>query len=332
MKQCPNCKKIIDDDEIMCPSCGANLKQSQPDNSTLDNNNFINQTDYSRNNNTNNLDLISSLSKANYVINNAYEYFNKCNESYKKIEIEKAAGEALTAKGQLTNTAKGVIGFFTNNPKLLYEGFGHLFTKNKTYRGEIKYRFKEILTSLKKVSPLLVFVLFAGFLPEGGFLGILKNICAAIGVIGVIAFYVLSFKTFKRSYHVKNNYRENTKEYEDSFYENAITACKILKDNKQNLAFIPTQYWYPTATEYMFNMAQQSRVSNINEALKMCDEFISREETDLNKKERIDESKAFRTMFIDDDSPCNYQYLSDEQYYRGQLSRLLDTLLGEGKN
>ena len=51
---------------------------------------------------------------------------------------------------------------------------------------------------------------------------------------------------------------------------------RIIDANRNLLSFLPYEYWYPMATEYILRMVQTGRAKTINEALVLYDEYLHR--------------------------------------------------------
>ena len=327
MKQCVNCKKIIEDDEVICPNCGKNPDRLQQDNAAQDNNDVFNPINNTANNNVAGADLTNRLAKANNIINSVYEKFMSTYGVIRKAQIEKMSGDAATGQGAIKNIMKIIMGWLTGNSAKVGEALAGY--TGKTYRERLKRNFQISSKGLLLLIPVFVLGLFLSIFPDEGFLGFIKKV---LGTIAGVAYLVIGlgilFKQNKERFTSGNNYKEYTKQYEENFCNSVIAACSELKANQQYLSFIPNQYWYPTATQYMCNMSQQSRVSNINEALNMCDEYISREKMDPSKKQQLDGYEMFRIIFIDNNSQCNYQYVNDEQYFREQATNVFHRMVG----
>ena len=53
-------------------------------------------------------------------------------------------------------------------------------------------------------------------------------------------------------------------------------GVQMLDDNADMLSIIPSDYWYPLATNYLLKIVQTGRATNVNQALMMLDEQLHR--------------------------------------------------------
>ena len=58
--------------------------------------------------------------------------------------------------------------------------------------------------------------------------------------------------------------------------EHSTAAQKIFDANAEHMAFLPADYWYPIATDYLIKMVQTGRAATLSEALDKYDEQLHR--------------------------------------------------------
>ena len=74
--------------------------------------------------------------------------------------------------------------------------------------------------------------------------------------------------------------------------EKEKAAAQIFDNNVNDLAFLPVDYWYPLATEYLVKVVQADRANSLAEALSMFDEQLHRWKIEEANAEIVAQQKA----------------------------------------
>lgn len=74
--------------------------------------------------------------------------------------------------------------------------------------------------------------------------------------------------------------KKKKKELQTEYIKKAIKqeneGKRILIENSEILSFLPSDYWYPMATEYLIKVVNAKRVQSLSEALDMYDLYYHR--------------------------------------------------------
>lgn len=89
-----------------------------------------------------------------------------------------------------------------------------------------------------------------------------------MGILLAVAFYKLVFLKNIVDLGVKSEYETAANEEQK--------GTDILNANADALSVIPSDYWYPLATDYVLKMIRSGRADSVNEALLMFDEQLHR--------------------------------------------------------
>ena len=117
-------------------------------------------------------------------------------------------------------------------------------------------------TKRKMIIGIIAWLAFWPVLQEGG---------AIIGTLISLAYIGVLIAFIK---YIRNNSKAD--EMTEQAAKETEVARSIIDRNEEKLTFLPRDYWYPAAVEYMIKVVQAGRASDRNQALAMCDEQIHR--------------------------------------------------------
>lgn len=114
--------------------------------------------------------------------------------------------------------------------------------------------------SFNKVDIIIaIVVLLAMVLPINGFVELAIYVAA------------VCYKTMER-----NSNKKKAEEYMNEAYKEMEIVKQIADENAEYITAVPADYRFPLATNYIYTLFRDNRVSNLNEALKMADEQLHR--------------------------------------------------------
>lgn len=254
MKQCVNCKKIIPDNVTVCPECGKNpdvVENAQPAMTPVRNVEPVQTGSFK-----------DQVEAANMVIQQAFGYVDQYNA--KMEEAEENAQSALSYGFQ--------IPFLTN----LKRNEGYKMAKKKAYK---HFWFVVLFMGCFCILNLLA-------LNTSGIIGgILKFVSRAAFLAAAVYSLFYGYKQYfvepkQMAQHILKKAQEEAQVYLDQ-------ADATLRDNYNIVKILPTEYWYPIASDYIAMIARQGRVDNMKEALNMCDEYIHRMNMEAGQQQML---------------------------------------------
>ena len=115
-------------------------------------------------------------------------------------------------------------------------------------------------------------------------------ICSIVGTIGLAVYFYITFA----AKIIQSMLGEGGKKYEAALQkaeEYEAEGTKLIDENSDVLSVIPSEYWYPQATDYLYRMVSTNRADSINQALQMFDEQKHRWNVEQANNEMIQQQR-----------------------------------------
>ena len=84
---------------------------------------------------------------------------------------------------------------------------------------------------------------------------------------------ILGYSIYKKG---QGEFKAESAKRQKAIEKEKAAAQQIFDNNVNDLAFLPVDYWYPLATEYLVKVVQADRANSLAEALSMFDEQLHR--------------------------------------------------------
>lgn len=94
-----------------------------------------------------------------------------------------------------------------------------------------------------------------------------------IGIGGLIAGVYVGLQGYQKE---KSDLEAKIEANHQQAENERAVAQKIFEEYTDEMAFLPVDYWYPMATEYLIKMVQSQRADSLKEALNLYDEQLHR--------------------------------------------------------
>lgn len=128
----------------------------------------------------------------------------------------------------------------------------------------------------KRILQWVCFILFI-VVCETVVLPPLKSISKDLATYTIPVLWILYIIAFLL---IRSRYRASVKEkisgFNQQIEEHNAAAQRIFDANAEQMAFLPSDYWYPIATDYLMKMLQTGRAATLSEALDKYDEQLHR--------------------------------------------------------
>lgn len=82
---------------------------------------------------------------------------------------------------------------------------------------------------------------------------------------------ILGYSIYKKG---QGEFKAESAKRQKAIEKEKAAAQQIFDNNVNDLAFLPVDYWYPLATEYLVKVVQADRANSLAEALSMFDEQL----------------------------------------------------------
>ena len=100
---------------------------------------------------------------------------------------------------------------------------------------------------------------------------------------------ILGYSIYKKG---QGEFNAESAERQKAIEKEKAAAQQIFDNNVNDLAFLPVDYWYPLATEYLVKVVQADRANSLAEALSMFDEQLHRWKIEEANAEIVAQQKA----------------------------------------
>lgn len=100
---------------------------------------------------------------------------------------------------------------------------------------------------------------------------------------------ILGYGIYKKT---KNESEAGSATRQKVIEKEKAAAQQIFDDNVDDLAFLPVDYWYPLATEYLVKVVRADRADTLAEALSMFDEQLHRWKIEEANAEIVAQQRA----------------------------------------
>ena len=112
----------------------------------------------------------------------------------------------------------------------------------------------------------------------------------SISQFGGLAFgIILGYSIYKKG---QGEFKAESAKRQKAIEKEKAAAQQIFDNNVNDLAFLPVDYWYPLATEYLVKVVQADRANTLAEALTMFDEQLHRWKIEEANAEIVAQQKA----------------------------------------
>lgn len=100
---------------------------------------------------------------------------------------------------------------------------------------------------------------------------------------------ILGYSIYKKG---QGEFKAESAKRQKAIEKEKAAAQQIFDNNVNDLAFLPVDYWYPLATEYLVKVVQADRANSLAEALSMFDEQLHRWKIEEANAEIVAQQKA----------------------------------------
>lgn len=100
---------------------------------------------------------------------------------------------------------------------------------------------------------------------------------------------ILGYSIYKKG---QGEFKAESAKRQKALEKEKAAAQQIFDNNVNDLAFLPVDYWYPLATEYLVKVVQADRANTLAEALSMFDEQLHRWKIEEANAEIVAQQKA----------------------------------------
>lgn len=100
---------------------------------------------------------------------------------------------------------------------------------------------------------------------------------------------ILGYSIYKKG---QGEFKAVSAKRQKAMEKEKAAAQQIFDNNVNDLAFLPVDYWYPLATEYLVKVVQADRANTLAEALSMFDEQLHRWKIEEANAEIVAQQKA----------------------------------------
>lgn len=100
---------------------------------------------------------------------------------------------------------------------------------------------------------------------------------------------ILGYSIYKKG---QGEFKAESAKRQKAIEKEKAAAQQIFDNNVNDLAFLPVDYWYPLATEYLVKVVQADRANTLAEALSMFDEQLHRWKIKEANAEIVAQQKA----------------------------------------
>ena len=100
---------------------------------------------------------------------------------------------------------------------------------------------------------------------------------------------ILGYSIYKKG---QGEFKAESAKRQKAIEKEKAAAQQIFDNNVNDLAFLPVDYWYPLATEYLVKVVQADRANTLAEALSMFDEQLHRWKIEEANAEIVAQQKA----------------------------------------
>ena len=101
----------------------------------------------------------------------------------------------------------------------------------------------------------------------------LESLGQTFGLVGFCAFVWFCVHSYKK---YKNKLLSSVTSTEKKARKEESTGNSIISQHGDALAFLPEDYWFPMATEYLVKVVRTGRAADLNGALDLCDTYLHR--------------------------------------------------------
>lgn len=101
-----------------------------------------------------------------------------------------------------------------------------------------------------------------------------------------------------------NQVQAKMQKVQEQIEQETIKINRLIKSNEKIIKFIPSEYWYPMAMEYLVKVVTTGRVNTLNEALSMYDEQLHRWKMENINMQMLTEKRA-QTEYLKSISTTN---------------------------
>ena len=117
-------------------------------------------------------------------------------------------------------------------------------------------------------------------------LELVARVAAFPGLAAYIWFCVHSYKKYK------NKVLSSMTALEKKARKEVSTGNSIISHKRDALAFLPEDYWFPMATEYLVKVVRTGRAADLNGALDLCDTYLHRCRLEESSARILEEQQA----------------------------------------
>ena len=100
---------------------------------------------------------------------------------------------------------------------------------------------------------------------------------------------ILGYSIYKKG---QGEFKAESAKRQKAIEKEKAAAQQIFDNNVNDLTFLPVDYWYPLATEYLVKVVQADRANTLAEALTMFDEQLHRWKIEEANAEIVAQQKA----------------------------------------
>ena len=100
---------------------------------------------------------------------------------------------------------------------------------------------------------------------------------------------ILGYSIYKKG---QGEFKAESAKRQKAIEKEKAASQQIFDNNVNDLAFLPVDYWYPLATEYLVKVVQADRANTLAEALSMFDEQLHRWKIEEANAEIVAQQKA----------------------------------------
>ena len=166
----------------------------------------------------------------------------------------------------MTNDTQELLGLLQKADYICKQANEHLM-KAGQYDKQADIIEEEKKKEEKVVRGVMAVALFcvASFLVKriNDFLALLLVLCMTTGVVYVIT-------------KLREARKLSVQEQKEKANRERMAAQKVFDDNMDGLSFLPDEYWYPLATDYLVKMVATNRANTLAEVLNLYDEQLHR--------------------------------------------------------
>lgn len=244
---CPKCGTKIPEDSTVCPNC------------KLDYSSIINARE-----NRNNSDAAANVTTDNSTSNSFNDTLHDTNGGEPSFVSPKSSDRSSEEKPYDLETALVKADQICNEAYPFMEKASNMRANadEKAVKSRKIFKIISVVIGLLSIDAMGNLAANTGADPSMAFLIVI------MGILLAVALYKLVFLKTVVDFGVKSEYETAANEEQK--------GTDILNANADALSVMPSDYWYPLATDYVLKMIRSGRADSVNEALLMFDEQLHR--------------------------------------------------------